>query len=198
MKKEVIFVLLDKYADWEAAYVASMLNFGLDGSGETNYVVKTFALSAEPVTSIGGFRTLPDYTPETLPADYAALILVGGLSWFAPEAEQIVPLVKAAMEREILVAGICNASVFLGTHGLLNDRPHTSNTLEYLEKYAGQTYAGSAHYVERQAVCGGNIVTANGTAALEFAREVMLWLEPESREKIEQFCLFHKNGFCKE
>lgn len=29
MKKEVVFVLLDRYADWECAFVAAALNSGV-------------------------------------------------------------------------------------------------------------------------------------------------------------------------
>ena len=46
----------------------------------------------------------------------------------------------------------------------------------------------------QQAVRDGKIVTANGTAALEFAREVLYALEAASEKKIEEWYQFHKLG----
>lgn len=41
----------------------------------------------------------------------------------------------------------------------------------------------------------GNIVTANGTAALEFSREVMFALEIASEHELFGIYNFHKLGF---
>ena len=121
-----------------------------------------------------------------MPEDYAGLILIGGMRWFSPEAELIVPLVKKALKDKKLVAGICNASVFLGMHGFLNEVKHTSNTLDYLKQYAGDQYTGESNYMNKQAVREGNIVTANGIGQLEFCREVLYALEADTAEAIEE------------
>ena len=196
--KEVIFVLLDGFADWEGAYAAVCLNQGVKPGSPINYTVKTLSLTREPVVSVGGFRVLPDYGLNDLPEDYAGLVLIGGMSWFSPEAELVVPLVEKALSEKKLVAGICNASVFLGMHGFLNGVKHTSNTLAYLKQYAGEQYTGEADYVDRQAVRDGNIVTANGTGQLEFCREILHALEADTAEVIEEAYLYYKNGFCPE
>lgn len=196
--KEVIFVLLNGFADWEGAYVAVCLNQGVKPGNPVRYQVKTLSLTKDPVVSIGGFRVLPDYTPEDLPEEYAGLVLIGGMSWFTSEAASLVPLVEKAVREKKLVAGICNASVFLGMHGFLNDVKHTSNTLAYLKQYAGEKYTGEAHYVCQQVVRDGNIVTANGTAALEFCREILYALQADTAEVIEESYGFYKNGFCPE
>lgn len=196
--KEVIFVLLNGFADWEGAYVAVCLNQGVKPGNPIRYQVKTLSLTKDPVVSIGGFRVLPDYTPEDLPEEYAGLVLIGGMSWFTSEAVSLVPLVEKAVREKKLVAGICNASVFLGMHGFLNGVKHTSNTLAYLKQYAGEKYTGEVHYVCQQAVRDGNIVTANGTAALEFCREILYILQADTAEVIEESYGFYKNGFCPE
>ena len=41
-----------------------------------------------------------------------------------------------------------------------------------------------------------NIVTANGSATLEFAKEVLLLLENDTLEHIEMYYKFNKDGFC--
>lgn len=195
-KEELIFVLLNDFADWEGAYIATCLNQGVMPGSEVKYKVKTLSLSKEPVYSLGGFRVVPDYGIDDLPADYAGLILIGGMSWFYEEARQLVPLVEKALEKNKLVAAICNASVFLGMYGFLNQVKHTSNTLDYLKQYAGAAYTGDAYYLPKQAVRDGNIVTANGTAPLEFCREILYALEAETAENIEATYQYYKGGFC--
>lgn len=195
MKKEIIFVMLNGFADWEGAFTAVCLNTGVKPGRPVKYIAKTFSLTKDPVVSIGGFRVLPDYDVHTLPDDCAGLVLIGGDNWFTPEAESVVPFVEKMIRGNKLVAGICNASVFLGKHGFLNHVKHTSNTLEYLKNMAGQNYTGDAHYVEKQAVRDGNIVTANGTAHLEFCREILYALNADEPEIIEESYSFYKNGF---
>lgn len=196
--KEVIFVLLNEFADWEGAYIATCLNLGVKPGSPVNYKAKYLSLSKEPIMSLGGLRVLPDYSPEELPEDYAGLVLIGGTKWFSPEAASLVPLVEKAVQEKKLVAGICNASVFLCMHGFLNNVKHTSNTLPYLKQYAGDRYTGEAHYVEEQAVRDGNIITANGTGPLEFCREILYALQADTPEAIEESYSFYKNGFCPE
>lgn len=98
MKQEILFVLLNNFADWEGAYIAPSLNFVSEPGCESKYAVKTVSITREPVMSCGGFKVLPDYSINDIPADYAGVVLIGGTSWFNPEAEQIVPLVKDAIE----------------------------------------------------------------------------------------------------
>ncbi|NDV84026.1 type 1 glutamine amidotransferase family protein [Bacteroides sp. 51] len=193
-KKEVIFVLLNEFADWEGAYIATCLNLGVKPGSPVKYTVKTMSITKDPITSIGGFRILPDYDLSDMPEDHAGLILIGGMRWFSPEAGQIVPLVEKAIEENKLVAGICNASVFLGMHGYLNSVKHTSNGIDYLKQYAGDKYTGEDNYINKQAVRDGKIVTANGTSPLEFCREVLYVLEADTPEIIEESYLFYTNG----
>lgn len=194
MEKEILFVLLDGFADWEGAYIAPSLNCGIEPGSKSKYVVKTVSVTKDPVTSCGGFRVLPDYEINDIPADYAGIVLIGGMSWLAPDAEAIVPLVKDAVQNKKLVAGICNVSVFLGMHGFLNQVNHTSNGLDYLKNYAGTNYTGENHYRNEPAVRDANIVTANGFASLEFCREILYALEADTSKKIEKSYRMNKTG----
>lgn len=127
--------------------------------------------------------------------DFAGLVLIGGMSWFSPEAALLVPIIEKAIKENKLVAGICNASVFLGANGFLNNVKHTSNGLGYLKQYAGEKSTGEKQYVNKQAVRDGNIVTANGAAPLEFCREILYSLEADTPEIIEESYQFYTNGF---
>lgn len=194
MKKEILIVLLKDFADWESAYIAPSLNVGVEPGIESKYVVKTASITKDLVVSMGGFKVLPDYGINDIPADYAAVVLIGGMSWFTPEAALIVPLVKDAIKNNKLVAGICNASVFLGMHGFLNDVNHTSNGVDYLKQFAESNYTGESLYMNEPAVRSGNVVTANGFSALEFSREILYALEADSPNKIERSYRMNKTG----
>lgn len=63
MKKTILFVILQQYADWEAAYLSSAISMLSQGE----YEIKTVSLSKEPVQSIGGFKVLPDYDVASVP-----------------------------------------------------------------------------------------------------------------------------------
>lgn len=69
MKKEILFVLLKDFADWEGAYIAPNLNAGVEPGSESKYIVKTVSVRKEPVVSIGGFKVLPGYGINDIPAD---------------------------------------------------------------------------------------------------------------------------------
>lgn len=191
MTKQILFVILDQYADWEGAYLSSAIYMLGDGK----YSVKTVSLNKEPVQSIGGFRALPDYDIDSVPDDYEALILVGGLAWRTEEAKEIERLVRKAQADKKIIGGICDASAFLGTIGVLNEVQHTSNDLDNLKQWAGDAYTGEDHYLLQQAVRDRNVVTANGTAALEFGREVLLALNAAPVNKIMEWYHFHKLGY---
>ena len=194
MKKEILFVLLNGFADWEGAYIAPSLNCVVEPGSESKYVVKTVSLTKDPVVSCGGFKILPDYGINNIPADYAGVVLVGGMGWLTQEAEAVVALVKDATRNNKLVAGICNASVFLGMHGFLNGVNHTSNGLDYLKNYAGANYTGESRYINEPAIRDANIVTANGFSTLEFCREILYALGADTPKKIEKSYRMNKTG----
>lgn len=195
MKQEVLFLLLNEYADWEGAFLATSLNAGVMPGSEVKYTPKVVAPTLQPVNSIGGFRTLPDYSFQTMPDDYAALILIGGMQWNSAEAEQVVPLVEAALKQGKIVGAICNAASFMAKHGFLNDVKHTGNTLAQIKLWGGDRYTNEAAYQEKQAASDKNIVTANGTEHLEFCRELLLLLKADTPENIHGSYEFYKNGF---
>lgn len=199
MKNEILYILLPDYAAHEAVYLseaAASDEFAL--KEKPKYVNKVVAPALEPVKSIGGFCTLPDYSFETMPSDYAALVLIGGFGWSEPIAEKVFPIVKRAVERGKIVGAICNAVSFMARHGFLNNIRHTGNGLEQLKLWGGVNYANSNGYVCSQAVSDKNIITANGSAALEFAKELLLALENDTPWRIEMFYKFHKQGFYSE
>lgn len=197
MKNEILYLLLDNYADHEAVFLSSAVACD-ERSIKANpkYVNKIVAPTLDAVRSCSGFRMLPDYSFDTMPEDYAALVLIGGFGWLDEAvAGKVVPIVRRAIDKGLIVGAICNAASFLARHGFLNAVRHTGNGLEQLQLWGCDNYTNSAGYVDGQAVADRRIVTANGTGSLEFAKEMLLLLENDTPEQIENFYRFNKLGY---
>ena len=192
MKKDVVFVLTDEFADWEGAFLSSLIMNGGFVGEKIKYNVKTLALTKDPIMSFGGFKILPDY--DSLPNDYAALILLGGKSWKTDKVKWVKGLIEETIKKDIIIGAICDASLYLGMNGFLNNIKHTSNALEDLKKYSNEIYIGENNFLKQQVVCDNNIVTANGTAFLEFAKEILILLEIDSVKNINEFYNLYKRG----
>lgn len=197
MSNEILYILLPDYAAHEIVYLSQAIasdEFALKENPK--YVNKVVAPAMEPIKSISGFRTLPDYSFETMSDYYAALVLIGGFGWTTPVAEQVVPIVRQAIEKGKIVGAICNGTSFMAKHGFLNTVKHTGNGLEQIKLWGGDNYTNPNGYVHAQAVRDKNIVTANGSATLEFAKELLLLLGNDTPEHIEMYYRFNKQGFC--
>lgn len=196
--KEILYLLLDNYAEHEMAFLAEVVSADEQGlRREPKYTNKIVALTMEPVKSIGGMRTLPDYTFDTMPNDYAALVLIGGYGWLAADADKVLPCVRDAVAQGKIVGAICNAASWMAKQGFLNNVKHTGNGLEQLKLWGGESYTNEAGYVNEQAVSDGNIVTANGSGQLEFTYELLKLLKNDTPEMTERYYMFNKLGFVK-
>ena len=199
MKNEILYLLLDNYADHESVFLASAINCDENGIRKNpKYINKVVTPTLTPIRSCGGFQTIPDYSFDTMPEEYAALILIGGYGWLDDKtSDKVIPIIRKAIEKGIIVGAICNAASFLAKHGFLNNVKHTGNGLEQLKLWGGNNYTNQAGYINEQAVSDKRIVTANGTGELEFAKELLLLLENDTPEQIEMFYRFNKDGFIK-
>jgi len=82
------------------------------------------------------------------------------------------------------VAAICGATSALAEAGMFDQRPHTSNGIEYLKMVAPH-YHGDAYYKNDRAVSDGNLITASSAGPLQFARYILERLEVFSDEALE-------------
>lgn len=191
----ILFVLLDNFADWEAAFLAPALRLGVMPGCKGSHEVCYAAPGGREVRSIGGLRVVPDHDLKALPEGCRGVVLCGGMSWDTPAAAEVAPLVREALDRGIAVGAICNATAFMAAHSFLNDVRHTGNGVEMLRAWGGEAYTGDALYEERQAVSDRGVITANGTACLEFTRECLLAFGADTPERIEASYRFNKEGF---
>ncbi|MDE6649353.1 MAG: DJ-1/PfpI family protein [Muribaculaceae bacterium] len=197
MSNEILYILLPDFASHEMVYLMEAISSD-DTQLKANpkYVNKIVAPTMESVTAIGGFRVLPDYSFENMPEDFAALVLIGGYGWLTPAADNVIPIVRKALDNGRIVGAICNGASFMAKHGFLNGEKHTGNGIEQLRLWGAENYTNSEGYIHEQSVSDGNIVTANGSGVLEFTKELLLLLENDTPERIEMYYQFNKQGFC--
>lgn len=194
---EILYILLPDFASHEMVYLMEAISCDEQQlKPNPKYVNKIVAPTMEPVTAIGGFRVLPDYSLDNMPDNYAALVLIGGFGWMTPVAQPVAGIVKKAIENGKIVGAICNGASFMAKAGFLNKVKHTGNGIEQLKLWGGDNYTNPDGYVHRQAVADGGIVTANGSGALEFTQQLLLLLENDTPEHIEMYYQFNKQGFC--
>ncbi len=194
---EILYILLPDFASHEMVYLMEAISSDEQQlKPNPKYINKIVTPTMEPVTAIGGFRVLPDYSFEAMPHDYAALVLIGGYGWLTPIADMVTPIVREALDKGITVGAICNGASFLAKCGFLNNVKHTGNGLDQLKMWGGDNYTNSDGYIHKQAVSDGKIVTANGSGVLEFTKELLSLLENDTPERIEMYYQFNKQGFC--
>lgn len=197
MKNEILYVLLPDFASHEMVYLMEAISSDeRELLPDPKYVNKIVAPDKEPITAIGGFRVIPDYSFDDMPDDYAALILIGGYGWLTPVAVALVPIIRKALTAGKIVGAICNGASFMAKCGFLNGVKHTGNGIDQLRLWGGDNYTNPAGYVHRQAVSDGGIVTANGSGVLEFTKELLLLLGNDTPERIEMYYQFNRRGFC--
>jgi len=190
MKKVLVFVT-DGFADWEASYVTAEIN-----KPETGYQVKTIAIDKDPKVSMGGLTVLPDFSLQGAPLEFEMLIIPGGTGWREEKNQQAKQLVDYCFEHDIPVAAICDATTFLGIHGYLDQLKHTGNSLPYLKEGAPD-YRGEENYIAEQSVSDGCLITANGSGAVEFSRDILRKLGVLEGEELDRWYDIFKNGFIK-
>jgi len=176
-KKTVHVGVYDTMADWEVGHATAHLRSGRFHREPGGYEIVTVGLTTEPVTSMGGLRVTPARALDRLsPRDGAMLILPGADLWDA--GDDLAPFARKAREfldEGVPVAAICGAVAGLAREGLLDERAHTSAVVHYLAAQEG--YAGAGHYLDQDAVTGGDLVTAGPTEPVAFAREIFRRLD---------------------
>jgi len=188
MKKKIFIFLFDGYSDWEIAYLSPEIK----KSEEFDLIY--FSKDGNPVSSMGGLCVSPSISlAEININDVYMLILPGGAAWDKGENREIDFLVKRLFTERKTIAAICAATTYLGEQGFLDDLKHTSNALFYLKAFAPQ-YKGERNYIDSFAVTDEHIITANGIASIEFAREIFAKLELYNETDLEKWFQLFKNG----
>lgn len=186
---------LDTMADWEIGYVTAELNSGRFFKKDAPEVsVKTVGIAKEPVKTMGGLTILPDCVIDDIAVnDQSVLLLPGGNTWDDPKHSSIVKKATELLSAGATVCAICGATVALAHAGLLDYRPHTSNGAGFLDMFC-PTYKGQRYFVDMPSVSDGNLITASGTGALLWAKQIIERLDVFQPDTLEAWYAYFSTG----
>lgn len=186
--KKVYVLVFDGLADWEAPLALCEVR----NSGKFDVV--TVGLTDGPVTTMAGFRLLPDVTlPEVSAEGAAMLVLPGGEMWEAGTPDGVDALLNEFRMSGVPVAAICGATFAVARAGLTRSRRHTSNDKGYLEAVVPE-YRDGELYSTELAVTDGDLVTASGVGSVEFARDIIRCLGVYTDEQVGRWYDLYKNA----
>ncbi len=191
----VYVYVMDTLADWELGYVTAELYskrfFRVDAP---EVRVMTVGRTMEPIRTMGGLTVLPDCTVNDIAVDaQSVLLLPGGNTWDRPEQGAIIRKAAELLSAGATVCAICGATVALAGAGLLNDRLHTSNGEGFLDMMC-PGYRGQRHYVAAPSVADGNLITASGTGALLWAKQIIERLGVFRADTLEAWYAYFSTG----
>lgn len=191
----VYIYLLATLADWEIGPISAELNSRrFFKSNAQELIVKTVALSKEPVKTMGGLTLIPDCTIDEIEvSEKTVLILPGANTWGEAENAQIIQKASDLLSKGGTVCAICGATVALANAGLLNDRPHTSNGKGFLEMFCPD-YKGQKFYVDQSAVKDGNLITGSATGSLLWAKLIIEKLDVFKQETLAAWYAYFSTG----
>ena len=186
---------LDTLADWEIGHVAAELNSSrFFKKGAPDVTVKTVGVSLEPVKTMGGLTVLPDCVVDDIAvSDTSVLLLPGGNTWEAPKHGPIIKKAAELLSVGSTVCAICGATAALARAGLLDHRPHTSNGAGFLDMFC-PNYKGQRYYVDRPSVSDGSLITASGTGALLWAKQIIERLGVFQSDTLEAWYAYFRTG----
>lgn len=190
MTPAVHLVLIDGLADWEPAYALPALR-------QSGYDVITVGFTPDVVTTLAGLRVTPDVQWNAFdPTSSKLVLLPGSDGWARNEypVETFQHKLRALLDDNVPVAAICGATVAVARAGGFRDRQHTSNDRSWLLAEA-PAYEGAAQYrSDELAVRDRGLISAAGTAPVEFAREIIAELGAMPNEKLELWFALFKTG----
>ena len=168
--KRIAVLLPDGFADWEIGMLAASAREQFAAE------IRSLTPNGEPVDSIGGMRAFADGRfAEADDTAFDALVTCGSDAW-AVDDLGVGAIMAATLARGTPVGVICGATIPAARVGLFAGRAHTSNGRDWLAGIV-PGYAGAEHYREGcEAVRGGKLVSAPGTAPATFAIELLTLL----------------------
>lgn len=170
---KVFLFLFDGMTDYEVTFVAHLLH------ADAGKEVIPIAYRDEVIKGNSGLQ----YQPVKLLADLMdeeaeGLILPGG--WNSEIRPELLELIRRFHSRNRLLGGICGAgTVCLAMAGVLEDVLYTTPAEEWTQKHArifgDQDPFPRENYRKERVVRDRNVITAQGTAFVDFAVEICDW-----------------------
>jgi len=179
MTKHVVVLLQPGAADWEMGPVLPVLKeyFGA--------AIRTASPDGKTITTMGGVMIDVDTGFDTADLKEADLVvIIGSDAWMRFDDAALSNRLKARVEAGGPTAAICAGTLALARAGVLDERPHTSNSGPFMSENAS-AYRGGDHYRDvAHAVSDGVLATAPGSAPASFAVACAQLLEPTKQAEV--------------
>lgn len=187
--------VLDTLADWELGHVVSELNTGrFFKEGAPNVSLKTISDSKEPIHTMGGLTIVPDcLINDMVVSETSVLLLPGADTWNDPKHATIIEKASELLSFGATVCAICGATAALANFGILDNRPHTSNGVGFLEMVS-PNYKGQNFYMNKPCVADNNLITASSTGALLWAKQIIEHLDVLGSNTLECWYDYFSTG----
>ena len=187
--------VFDTLADWELGYVTAELHSGRYFKKDAPAVsLTTVGITKEPVRTMGGLRVIPDCVVDDVAVDETSVLLLpGGTDWDDPKHGGIIRKAGELLSAGAAVCAICGATAALANAGLLDRRPHTSNGAGFLESFC-PNYQGQRFYVDAPSVADVNLITAGGTGALLWAKQIIAYLGVFAPDTLDAWYAYFSTG----
>ena len=148
---------------------------------------------------MGGLTVVPDCLIDDIAVNETSVLLLPGAdTWSDPRHGTIIKKASELLSLGATVGAICGATVALANFGLLDNRRHTSNGHGFLEMFS-PIYKGQDFYVEEPSVADRNLITANSTGALLWAKQIIEHLGVFESDTLEfwyeYFCTGNPESF---
>jgi putative intracellular protease/amidase len=149
----------------------------------------TVGCDLSPLVSQAGFTSLPNLTlAQALDLEEVEALLIPG-GPIRPQPHGLTPLIRKIHSQHKLVAAICFGPQYLGRAGILDShRFTTSCSLETIQALGVPDPYPRQNYHEARVVRDGNVITAKGSAFVDFAFTVADFLgiyaeNPDERQR---------------
>lgn len=195
MKKVIYIYILDTMADWEIGYILQSISMEkLLNKDTTKFCIKTVGFNKKAIKTLGGLTIIPDCSLDEINEDkMVAILLPGADIWNDHNQKLILEKIHSYIDKGILVAAICGATIALSDLGILNNCLHTSNSLEYLCSFS-KNYTGQDFYKNELSVDDKNIITASSAGGLLWAKQILEHLKVYSNTTIEAWYKYYLTG----
>lgn len=185
MDKILIF-FFDGMTDYEITFISHLL------SADAGKEIIIIAYEDKMIKGSSGIIYKPSkLVSDVLNEDVQGMIIPGG--WCGETKPELIELINKLNLKGKLLSGICGAgTVFLAKAGVLNNVKYTTPVIEWSKKheevFGGDDPFPRENFTLERVVRDRNIITAQGTAFIDFTIEICDWFNLfESKEDRNNF-----------
>lgn len=183
MSKILCFIYKDM-ADFELVLACQLLKF------LNRFELVPIAYEMEPVKSNPGLIYQPAATVKQALEleDIEGIIIPGG--WNDEQREELTKLIQKVHKGGKLVAAICAGPQYLARAGILDNHKYTTTlTKEHLEEQGKEDFFPRHNYQKQNVVRDGNVITAVGSAFVDFSVEIADWFKMFENKEEKEECI---------